>query len=323
MTSKLSHKSPGFTLIEVLISVAILSTLGLLAAQTIRQAINQKKTIQEQVNETSRLRDALKIFERDVNLAYHHRDWEKEITEAAKKRSKKSNSPTTPSGNANVPKFDASGNLISGAGEEADSPLQPGEVARQDPSTQFIGKENEIHFVTMNTGRIVKDQAQADFVEVGYALKDCRSLDGKTESKCLYRRTSPWVDKDVTKGGDEILLLENLTEFSLRYMGKGKQDWVKDWRSDGGGDGATKGNFPWSVEVSVTSQKKETKNSKETPKKYSMQLVIPIHFPNNKEDFPGDDSSNGSNQQQQQQPSSNGTSNNQAPHDATKKKAGP
>lgn len=321
MSLKLVTNRMGFTLIEVLISVAILSTLGLLAAQTIRQAINQKKIIQEQVNETARLRDALKIFERDVNLAYHHRDWEKEIIEAAKKKSKKSNSPTSPTGNPSMPQFDANGFPISGS-SEIDTPLQPGELARQDPSTQFIGKENEIHFVTMNTGRIVKDQAQADFVEVGYALKDCRSLDGKTESKCLYRRTSPWVDKDVTKGGDEILLLENLTEFNLRYMGKGKQDWVKDWRSDGGGDGATKGNFPWSVEVSVTSQKKETKNSKDTPKKYSMQLVVPIHFPNNKEDFPGDDSSNNSNQQQQQ-PSSNGTGNNQAPHDATKKKVGP
>lgn len=314
--------SKGFTLIEVLISVAILSTLSLLAAQSIRQAINQKKIIQEQVHETSRLRDALKIFERDVNLAYHHRDWEKEIITAAKKKSKKTGNSQQP-GNNNMPQFDASGNLVSANSSEADAPLQPGESARQDPTTQFIGKENEIHFVTMNTGRIVKDQAQADFVEVGYSLKDCRSLDGKTESKCLYRRTSPWVDKDVTKGGDEILLLENLTEFNLRYLGKGKQDWVKDWRSDGGGDGATKDNFPWSVEVSVTSQKKETKNSKDPPKKYSMQLVIPIHFPNNKEDFATDDSSNNQNQQQQTTNTPNaGNGNSAPPNDATKKKAG-
>lgn len=304
----------GFTLIEVLISVAILSTLGLLAAQTIRQAINQKKTIQEQVNETARLRDALKIFERDVNLTYHHRDWEKEIIDAAKKKSKKS---TTGQPASSVPQFDANGNLI--PAEQADTPLQQGEVARQDPTTQFIGKENEIHFVTMNTGRIVKDQAQADFVEVGYSLKECRSLDGKTESKCLYRRTSPWVDKDVTKGGDEILLLENLTEFNLRYMGKGKQDWVKDWRSDGGGDGATKGNFPWSVEVSITSQKKDSKNQ-DSGKKYSMQLVIPLHFPNNKDDFASDEAT----QQNATQPQTPNvpSGNSQAPNDPTKKGGG-
>lgn len=285
--------SDGFTLIEVLISIAILSTLSLLTAQTIRQAITQKKVIQEQVNETSRLRDAMKIFEKDVNLAYHHRDWEKEILDTVKKNKKKNNTTTA----NQVPTFDANGNIIQDAQDNAEAP-------RQDPTTQFIGQENEIHFVTMNTGRIVKDLTQADFVEVGYALKDCRSIDGKTESKCLYRRTSPWVDKDVTKGGDEILLLENLTEFNLRYMGKGKQDWVKDWRSDQGGDGATKGNFPWTVEVSVTSQKKDDKN-KESAKKYSMQLVIPIHFPNNKEDSGSAETDTS----QQQQPTTPNTSN--------------
>ncbi|MCK6598032.1 MAG: prepilin-type N-terminal cleavage/methylation domain-containing protein [Bdellovibrionaceae bacterium] len=267
-------KIKGFTLIEVLISIAIMSTLGLLAAQAIRQAISQKKIIQEMVNETSRLRDAMKILERDINLAYHHRDWEKEVIDLAKKN-KKSTSSTTQM--QQITQYDSSGLPVTSL-EEATIV----EAKRQDPVTQFIGKENEVHFVTKNTGRIVKDQAQADFVEVGYALKDCRSADGKTESKCLYRRTSPWVDKDVTKGGTEVLLMENITEFNLRYMGKGKQDWVKDWRSDQGGDGATKDNFPWSVEVSVTAQKKVDKTE---GKKYSMQLIIPIHFPNNKEDF--------------------------------------
>jgi prepilin-type N-terminal cleavage/methylation domain-containing protein len=276
---KHDSKTYGFTLIEVLISVAILSTLSLLTAQSIRQAISQKKIIQEQVNETSRLRDSMKILEKDIQLAYHFRDWEKEIQALVKKNKNKTNSAKQSA--TQVPQFDANGYPILDT-DTQEIPL--GEAKRQDPTTQFIGRENEIHFVTMNTGRILKNTAQADFVEVGYTLKDCTSIDGKNQSKCLYRRTSPWVDKDVTKGGSEILLLEKLTEFNLRYMGKGKQDWVKDWRSDEGGDGATKGNFPWSVEISITSQKNDD-SQKNKAKKYSMQLVVPIHFPNNKEDF--------------------------------------
>ncbi len=276
---KCTSKIYGFTLIEVLISVAILSTLSLLTAQSIRQALSQKKIIQEQVNETSRLRDSMKILEKDIQLAYHFRDWEKEIQSLVKKNKNKTNPATQTA--TQVPQFDANGYPILDT-DTQETPL--GQAKRQDPTTQFIGRENEIHFVTMNTGRILKNTVQADFVEVGYTLKDCTSIDGKKQSKCLYRRTSPWVDKDVTKGGSEILLLENLIEFGLRYMGKGKQDWVKDWRSDEGGDGATKGNFPWSVEISVTSQKNDD-SQKNKSKKYSMQLVIPIHFPNNKEDF--------------------------------------
>lgn len=282
--------SSGFTLIEVLIAVAIMSTLGLLAAQTIKQAISQKRIIQEMVNDTSRLRDGVKIFEKDVQLAYHHRDWEKEIKDVAKKN-KKTTTPPAAGAAAGAPEqqpqlnqiFDANGNIISTQEQDANV-----EAPRKDPTTQFVGKEHEINFVTMNTGRIMKDMPQADFVEVGYSLKDCTTFSEKKSTKCLYRRISPWVDEDVTKGGEEYMLIENVTEFNLRYLGRGKQDWNKDWRTDGSGDGATKGNFPWLVEISITYQKDP---SKETSKKHSMQLVIPIHFPNNKEESGSSDTS--------------------------------
>jgi prepilin-type N-terminal cleavage/methylation domain-containing protein len=276
----MKKQNAGFTLIEVLIAVAIMSTLGLLAAQTIKQAITQKKIIQEIVNDTSRLRDGVKIFEKDVQLIYHHRDWEKEIIDLAKKTKKAKTTPGGPAGAGTpaapaIPQFDANGNVIT------EQPEAPVEAPRKDPVTNFIGKENEVHFVTMNTGRILKDMPQADFIEVGYSVKECTTFTGKKTSKCLYRRVSPWVDDDVTKGGDEFVLIENVTEFALRYLGRGKQDWNKDWRSDQGGDGATKGNFPWLVEISITYQKEADKAES---KKHSMQLVIPIHFPNNKDD---------------------------------------
>jgi hypothetical protein len=123
---------------------------------------------------------------------------------------------------------------------------------------------------------------QADFIEVGYSLKSCKSLTGEqASSQCLWRRTTSWVDEDVTKGGDEVVLLENISEFKLRYIGKGKDDWVGDWRTDNGGDAATKGHFPTAVEISMTAQRKDPKTGKD--RKYSMQIVAQIRFPNNEE----------------------------------------
>ncbi len=270
--------SRGFTMIEVMITLAILSTLTIMTAQAISQAIKAKAKLQDQIDDVSRMRDALRLVERDINLAFHYRDVEKEIEQILKKKSQSqpNNQPATP----NFPGFNPN-----------NTGTPPREAPRKDPETHFVGNAESVNFPTMNNARTVRNQQQADFIEVGYTLKDCKSVNenGGT-SKCLWRRSSPYVDLDITKGGDEIVLLEHVSEFKLRYMGKGKQDWVTDWRSDAQGDGATKGKFPQAVEVSVTVEKKV----KDKNKKYSMQLVVPIHFPNNPEE--------GANAQQQQNP---------------------
>lgn len=270
--SKDFNKS-GFTLIEVLISIAILGVISIMVGQSVQQAVRTKDKIQSQVSEVSQLRDALRIIESDVNLAFHYRDVEKEIKALIKKSSQ-------PSLQQN---FNQATNPMDATGEVTDDSqgFQSGQLAkRMDPATHFIGLENEMNFVTLNNGRLSKTLQQADFVEVGYTLKECKSLKGSEGGKCLYRRTSVFVDEDVLKGGTEVMLLENVSEFSLRYIGTGKQDWNNTWRTDNAGDGVTKNNFPWAVEVTLAT---EIKNKDKAKKKYSMNAVFPIHNPNNSE----------------------------------------
>lgn len=243
--------SQGFTLIEVMIVIFILSTLTVITAQSIQQAVLSKTKLQGQIDDVSRLRDALKLIERDINLAYHYNDLEMDIIQSVYKTE------------AELQKY-----------------LQSIEAPRQSPETQFIGESEKLDFVTSNNANMVRNAKQADFVEVGYSLKDCKSLNKELgSSKCIWRRQASTVDNDVTEGGKEQVLLENLTEFKLRYIGKGKSDWVDSWKTDAQGDGNTKNNFPQAVEISVTMEKKVKSKSK----KYSMQLIVPIHFPNNLE----------------------------------------
>lgn len=259
------RNSRGFTLIELMITMAILATLTMLTAQSISQAIKAKVKLQDQIDDVSRMRDAIRLMERDINLAYHYRDLEKEMEQILKKR----NTPTNTSGQAIPPP------------QEITNPAGAREVPRRDPATHFVGNGESFNTVTMNNARTVRNLPQADFIEVGYSLRDCKSLrEDKGTSKCLWRRSTPYVDLDVTKGGDEVVLLENVSEFKLRYIGKGKQDWGTDWRTDAQGDGATKGKFPQAVEISLTVEKKV----KGKTKKYSMQVIAPIHFVNNPEE---------------------------------------
>lgn len=276
------QKDTGFTLIEVLITVMILGTLTVLAARSMQQAVQSKTKIQGQIDDLSKIRDTLRVFERDLNLAYHHRDIEKEMDTLIKKYQRGTSTqrppgaPGAPAAPGTIP-----GSGLPGEGNPEDPYANlpdPNRAPRQDPTTHFVGTENAIHLVTRNNSRMVANQKEADFSEVSYSLKDCKSLkEGEGTSKCLWRRHHSFVDDDVTLGGTEVVLLENVTEFELKYLGKGKQDWVTTWRSDKAGDAVTKGHFPIAVELSLTVEKKE----KGKAKKYSMQIVAPIHFPNN------------------------------------------
>lgn len=254
-------KNHGFTLIELMIALAILATLTVLTSQAISQAVKAKIKLQDQIDDVSRMRDAVRLIEKDLNLAYHYRDIENEIEELIKKKNNPNYNPNQP---VPIPTPQTTTR----------------QVPRRDPETHFVGANDSVSFVTMNNARTVRNTRQGDFIEVGYSLRECRNLRAETTSKCIWRRSTPYVDLDVTKGGDEVVLMENVSEFKLRYIGKGKQDWITDWRSDPQGDGATKGKFPQAVEVSVTMEKKVQGRSK----KYSMQLIVPIHFPNNPEE---------------------------------------
>lgn len=244
--------SRGLTLLEVLITLAILSVLMLFANRSIQSGIASKVKIQEQVDQMGRLRDALRIMEKDINLAFHYRDIETELQTEVKKLQK--------------------------SGANVVPTLKPD---RSDPTTNFIGNGESMVFPSMNSSRMNEGARQADFIKVGYALRSCKKLnDKKGSGQCLIRSTSTVVEGDLTKvKSEDSVLLENVTEFKLRYIGKGKQDWNSDWDTNGQ-DGASKANFPQAVEISITLENGDSEKGK--TKKYSMQIVANVHFLNNK-----------------------------------------
>lgn len=266
----------GFTLLEMLITLAILATLTIFTAQAINQAVKARAKISDQMDEVSRMRDALRLIESDINLAFHYLDVETEMNELIKKKAQGNQQNQDLPGQAPAPT-----DFAVPMTEQNQTVVR--EAPRRNPETNFVGTEENVNFVTSNNSRTMQNVAQADHIEVGYSVKDCRSLrEGQGTSKCLWRRSSPYVDEDVTIGGNEVVLLENVSEFKLRYIGKGKQDWTTTWRTDQQGDATTTRRFPQAVEVSLTVEK----TIKGRSKKYSMQLVVPIHFPNNPEEAP-------------------------------------
>jgi prepilin-type N-terminal cleavage/methylation domain-containing protein len=260
VTSSLKNKA-GFTLLEVIIAITILSTMTLLSTLAITRGLKARTKIQAEVDDVSGLRDSLRLIRSDVNLAFHHRDIEKEMSELANK----TKTPVAPGTNPQP-------------SPQPQATTTQRENKREDPSTFFYGTDTEMNFITLNSGRMSSAVAQADFVEVGYSVKNCTNLTTNKVSKCLYRRIQNVIDADVRTGGNEIVMLENVNEFKLRYIADTKQDWVGTWNSaPNTNDAGTRGRYPELVEVSLgISREFEGKE-----KTYSMQLVVPVHFPNN------------------------------------------
>lgn len=295
-------KNRGFTLIETIITLVIMAVLTTLAARTIQQAFSAKAKIQDQIDLVGQVKDTLRLLERDVNLAFHYQDFEKETKENLQKDINKKCQPQQQQGQQgqqqaqgqqqgqqqNQPQAQQGANPVCKT-QGYDKAYLVKTENRSDPVTQFVAKENSLNFVTSNSVRFMKDSPQADFGEVGYFLEACKNRpDKKFESgQCLFRRFSPLLDKDVTKGGSVTQLISDVTEFKVKYYSKLQKDWRDDWNSnDDGGEAMTKGRYPEALEVNLTVEppvKSASANAKGKKKKVSIQMIIPIHFPNNKE----------------------------------------
>lgn len=272
----------GFTLLEVLISVMILAFLSLFTVQAIRNAVRSKAKIVRDIDRFAEVRDALRMMERDVNMAFNYRDVNIQLYNQAQQEREKRKKDA-----AAKPKLDKDGKPIPRTPEEeaaAAAAAGTGEEFKPREEkilTEFRGEAHEMNFSTRSNVRMAVDEQASDQAEVGYSLKSCRSrADTKQSSQCLWRRLAPFVDDKIDQGGTETAILENVVAFDMRYLGPGKEDkWSTDWKSGEGGDDVTKKHFPYAVEVTIETQNKNDPLSKAT----RMTMVASIRNPNNPE----------------------------------------
>jgi prepilin-type N-terminal cleavage/methylation domain-containing protein len=301
----LSHSQRGFTLIEVIVSMVILSFLSLFTVQSIQKALQTKSKVQKDIDKNSTLRDALRIMERDINMAFNYRDVNIELyNEAQKYRQQQAQKQS------GVPQGTQTGTP---SPNQALTPAQ--QAANNDPTrfqlktekifTQFLGEPQALSFTSLSNVRMMEDTPMSSQAEIGYSLKPCRRRSNQEQSsQCLWRRVDNYFHDDITRDGQETVLLENVKEFKLRYLGPGRDDeWVDTWMTNERGDDQTKGRFPYAVEITI-----EIKNdsSKAKDKSLRMTTVAEISNPNNPPDPEDPNNPNG------QQPNgiNNGQNNN-------------
>ncbi len=209
------RKNSGFTLIEVMISLAILSGLSVLIIRSIQSGLASRKKIQADLVRDLRVRDATKIMKSDLTALFFHRD---SIVKMQNESLKKKNATPTP-------------NPSTGAPPPTPPPTaQPGGTPLPTPrptpvqQTGLMGDEKSLFFTTSNHQQSKAEAAEGDLAEVGYYIRDCSpkytNVEGASKrqaTKCLFRSETSTLDGDVQKGGVESVLLENVDKFELKY----------------------------------------------------------------------------------------------------------
>jgi len=285
--------------------MVILSFLSLFTVEAIQKALHTKTKVQKDIDKNSGLRDALRIMERDINMAFNYRDINIELyNEAQKYRQQQAQGQ----GANGQPQGTQTGTPSPQGGLTA-AQMQ----ANQDPTrfqlktekiyTQFLGEPKALNFTSLSNVRMMEDSPMSSQAEIGYSLKPCRTRSNQEQSSnCLWRRVDNYLHDDITKDGQETVLLENVSEFKLRYLGPGRDDeWVDTWMTNERGDDQTKGKFPYAVEITI-----EIKAEKGKDKPLRMTTVAEISNPNNPPDPTDPNNPNNLNPNGQQPGSPNG-----------------
>ena len=267
------NKQDGFTLIEVMVALTIMAVLAVLTSQAMKSAVDNRVALSAEISRDQRLADTLRLMRSDIANAFHYRDLNIQMLNEILKPTPDPNAANSgqPGGFGAPPAGGAPAAPVtaSALGTPRPTPIQV---------TNFVGDTNSLYLTTTTNMRTIKDTQESDLAKIGYFTKSCKSPGERGgNSNCLYRSTSPFLDDDVTKGGNELMLAEHVEEFKLRYLGPDHDDYMPQWKTDKNGDDSTKDIFPYAVEITLTLYDKTNKKDKPV----TGTILAPINFPNN------------------------------------------
>ena len=275
----------GFTLLEVIIAISILAFIATFTARMIQQGVQSKSKIQGEIDRKAALIAALNLIRQDIQSAFHYRDINVELHNAAqelrKKNAQNQNQNQNQGQQGQTGQTGQQGQTGQNQNQNANAAADEEKYKLKEVKTisRFLGEKDSLNFTSLNFFRSQKNIQVSDQAEIGYYLENCSSrLKKDSSSECLWRRVSPYIDDDIKEGGEASVLLENVKSLTFRYITTGPdEEWRETWRSENGEE-IMKNKFPFAVEITLAIN--DTRF--DPPKEVVMTVVAPLKFPNNK-----------------------------------------
>ncbi len=202
----------GFTLVEVMIAVAILATLTALVWGTIANVFNTRDYFEARNERTQIVRMAMDRMAMELSSAY-------------------------------MAGPDHGGEVI--PGQEPPPPTDEEEaqrrlLAREPIQFGFIGKEDSVNFTSFAYVRTQEGERRGHHAEIGYSIRTRVDEATGERARQLVRREDPTYDDDITRGGALYVVVPEIERISFEYWDPGEVRigtmeeladgrWVRDW----------------------------------------------------------------------------------------------
>ncbi len=182
----------GFTLLEVLIAVAILGVIMTLIWSSSSQSFKAKERTEQRDAVFQNGRVVLRKISDDLAVAFLSKKVAGEGTGAGSEQAA----------------------LLSGT------------------KTFFIGDDqgaqDSLKFTSLSHMRLYKQAKECDQVKISYEVVPS----DEPGVYNLIRRADPWLDNTTDVKGKPLVLVEGIREFNLEYYHPTKREWMKAWNSE-------------------------------------------------------------------------------------------
>lgn len=197
----------GFTLLEVMVSVAIMGLIMTLVWSSTSQSLRAKDRIELRDSIFHSADVALRKISDDITVAFLTKN-----TGIAAAAGGATSTPT-PAPNPSAP---------------------PLEAAQADIfKTFFIGEDkgdqDSLRFTAFSHMRFMKDSKQSDQCRISYEAVPNPDEPRKFN---IIRREDPWLDMMTDVKSEPVTLAEGITKFNLEFYDDRKDEWSKEWDTE-------------------------------------------------------------------------------------------
>jgi len=256
-----TRRPAGFTMLEVLVSVAILSGLTAIVWVTINNMFRTRDFVKKRYERYQVVRVALDRMSSELASAY-----------------------VASSAHGAEAQFEGQQQASGGGGEGSDEQqiADRSARARREPvEFGMQGDDDRLDFTCFGHLRTVEDERTSHHAEIGYQIKSVRNERGELVDT-LVRREDTTIDDDITQGGKVYTLIPNVKEIEFEYWDPGEVDlgteeemgrgrWVNSWDTR---DSQHDDRLPFRVRITITLPAQGPRGQEET---FTTQTQIMTH----------------------------------------------